>query len=1310
MKKKITSSMEYNSKGLKALIQKFIDKKIFSSGKSMTLLLTLFVLTISIKANAGIGQRGTATSATTTNTTLTINKPSGVVAGDIMIVNITQTGNTATNASRTGWTLIAGSLQGTGAPRRSTILYRKADGTEGGSFAFTLGTGTSSGVGSIIAFSGVDASVFDVTPGSLNTYTGVGTTVTATGITTVTNGSVIVFLAGAGGTSADVYSGWSGTTPTLTEIMDFSYSSVTNSIGAAWGTLATAGGTGNKTATLDANYYWAGILIALKPDVSPGSTQTETFTSSGTFTVPNCVTSLTVEAWGGGGGGTNASSSGRGGGGGGAYTRGIITGLSVGPLSVIVGVAGVAGAGGGASSVSTVVANGGSSNASSNTGGTGGAASAITGFVVASYVGGKGGNGSTGNNNDAGGGGGGSAFTNSVGGNGTNGTNSNTTGGAGGLGTGDGGDGAAADNNPTPQAGSVPGGGGGGRGEDSGTSASGASGQVIITYTLPNNPTITIGSNPTICLGTASANLTYSATTGCPNKYSINFPSGLPNANVTGNNLTGSPIVINTSGASAGTYSGTLTVENSSYGFVSSTYTISVTINPILTPSVTTSITTGTNPTCSGTSITFTATPTNGGTPTYQWTKNGSNISGATSVTYTGVAGTAFVNGDLIRVVMTSTATCASPTTATSLPITMTVNTLSTAPTGISGTLNICSGSSTTLTLTGGSAGTGAVAQWYAVSCGAVPGGTGPSITVSPSSTTTYYVLYTGTCNTTTCASATVTIDSTTSTNGGVSWSNGTPSATKSVVFDGSSATIGADFTGCSLTLINSATVSVTSGFDVTLNGALIISSGTFTLNNNANLIQNNSNYTNSGNIIVNRNSSLLKRLDYTLWSSPVTGQGLYAFSKFTLPNRFYTYTTSSNSYSNSVGFSLTGLQYPSPLISPNGVDGIDDANVPFTNGIGYLIRVPYNHPTTPAVYNGVFTGVANNGDISPTVSTAANGYNAVGNPYPSRLSVPDFIDGNSNITGPLYFWRKTNNSSSDSYATLTKTAYVANGYPGGDTGTGFFNTGNEANWAINIGQGFIVKATSGSTITFTNSMRRSSNANQFFRTSSQTANTAGNGLYWLNLTDNSGVYSQMAVGYSAEGTMGFDRGIDGENINKEFYLTSLIGADEYSIQGRSDFDSSDIVPLSYKALTSGTYSITIDHANGLFTDASQPIYLKDNLTNTINNLNTAAYSFASDAGTFTDRFEIVYQTQLSNTTFTANTVVIYNQNNDFVVNSGNAIMAFIKVFDVRGRLIEEKTKINSNQTTIKGGLANQVLLVQITSEDGIVVTKKVIR
>jgi hypothetical protein len=90
---------------------------------------------------------------------------------------------------------------------------------------------------------------------------------------------------------------------------------------------------------------------------------------------------------------------------------------------------------------------------------------------------------------------------------------------------------------------------------------------------------------------------------------------------------------------------------------------------------------------------------------------------------------------------------------------TVIVNTLSVAPNSISGNTTICSGSSTALTVSGGSVGSGANAKWYTGSCGGTLVGTGNSISVSPSTTTTYFVRYEGTCNTTTCAAVTVIVN-----------------------------------------------------------------------------------------------------------------------------------------------------------------------------------------------------------------------------------------------------------------------------------------------------------------------------------------------------------------------------------------------------------------------------------------------------------------------------------------------------------------------------------------------------------------------
>lgn len=91
----------------------------------------------------------------------------------------------------------------------------------------------------------------------------------------------------------------------------------------------------------------------------------------------------------------------------------------------------------------------------------------------------------------------------------------------------------------------------------------------------------------------------------------------------------------------------------------------------------------------------------------------------------------------------------------------------STAPTGVSGAgVTICPGNTVTLTQTGGSLSSGASYQWYQGSCGGTAAvgtlsGTGnSSITVSPTSTTTYYVRAgagTG-CAATACANGTVTL------------------------------------------------------------------------------------------------------------------------------------------------------------------------------------------------------------------------------------------------------------------------------------------------------------------------------------------------------------------------------------------------------------------------------------------------------------------------------------------------------------------------------------------------------------------------
>jgi Secretion system C-terminal sorting domain/Ig-like domain CHU_C associated len=148
-----------------------------------------------------------------------------------------------------------------------------------------------------------------------------------------------------------------------------------------------------------------------------------------------------------------------------------------------------------------------------------------------------------------------------------------------------------------------------------------------------------------------------------------------------------------------------------------------------------------------------------GGNGTIDFGYGGSNYVNASAIA--GFNNTAGIDGgsggNNTNGVVVLSYTCPDPWNCVS--VTVVVNTLSVAPLSISGISTICNGGNTTLTLVGGSAGTGATAKWYSGSCDGTPEGVGNNITVSPTANTTYYVRYEGTCNTTACASQTVVLN-----------------------------------------------------------------------------------------------------------------------------------------------------------------------------------------------------------------------------------------------------------------------------------------------------------------------------------------------------------------------------------------------------------------------------------------------------------------------------------------------------------------------------------------------------------------------
>lgn len=161
-----------------------------------------------------------------------------------------------------------------------------------------------------------------------------------------------------------------------------------------------------------------------------------------------------------------------------------------------------------------------------------------------------------------------------------------------------------------------------------------ASPSTLVTLTQPAAVTITLGSNPTVCFGTTTANLTYSATTGTPTLYSIDFDAaaeGQGFIDVTDASLPASPIVIAVPGtAAAGTYNATLTVKTNTC--TSASYAITVTVNAA---SVGGSIAPATTAFCASGSTTLTLSGHTGSVTKWQFSTVSDFSSGVTDVANT---------------------------------------------------------------------------------------------------------------------------------------------------------------------------------------------------------------------------------------------------------------------------------------------------------------------------------------------------------------------------------------------------------------------------------------------------------------------------------------------------------------------------------------------------------------------------------------------------------------------------------------------------------------------------------------------------
>jgi hypothetical protein len=193
-------------------------------------------------------------------TTLTLNKPSGTVSGDVMLAAITITGGTGvTFTPPSGWSSVQRHNSTTVIGQE--VWYKVAGGSEPASYDWTW-TGARAASGVISSYSGVDPTTpVDVNGGQANASS---TTITAPSVTTTGTDDLLVgFFGVANG----------GTVTAVSPLTDRTYSAATGAsnltaIRGADEYALNAGSTGTRTATAGNAGVNIGQLVALKPYVS----------------------------------------------------------------------------------------------------------------------------------------------------------------------------------------------------------------------------------------------------------------------------------------------------------------------------------------------------------------------------------------------------------------------------------------------------------------------------------------------------------------------------------------------------------------------------------------------------------------------------------------------------------------------------------------------------------------------------------------------------------------------------------------------------------------------------------------------------------------------------------------------------------------------------------------------------------------------------------------------------------------------------------------------------------------------------------
>lgn len=514
----------------------------------------------------------------------------------------------------------------------------------------------------------------------------------------------------------------------------------------------------------------------------------------------------------------------------------------------------------------------------------------------------------------------------------------------------------------------------------------------------------------------------------------------------------------------------------------------------------------------------------------------------------------------------------------------------------------------------------------------------------------------------------------------GTAWSNTTgPDASLSAIIDADYS--GPAFTAQSLTVNGGKTLTVTdyvSTGDVTNNGNIIVA-------DSANFVQVGTFTAGAVSTFkVRKTTKPVKRLAYINWSSPMNSS-TQTLKQFSFGKKADGTNQSTEGTVNSRFFTYKDNAFVSV-----------DPGAAFIPAAGYLIRTPNDFITAPQVFNAQFEGqIPNSGTINYSHDTIGGDFVMLGNPYPSAISIADFLAANTGITQTVYVW----NSQAEMDANGQYTGSNYNTY----STTGEVPLGTMDGY-LPVGQAFFVQRDGIPATTpfvFNDTMRQTVHDGVFSR-------KATADRFWLELTTPSGSKPQMLFGFNAAATAGYDTeydaGLIGTNADA---LYTTVNHRKLVIDAHGAFSAEDRFALQADFSTAGMYTIRVLKAEGIFAD-SQKIWLKDRQTGTTILISEQPYSFTAQRGSVTDRFTLQFNPDqaLSTDTVVKSGVTLFSTGTEIHAKSAEEITS-LEVYDMSGKLMAV-TRASQKEFTVHVPFKG-VVVVKVNLQNGAVQTKRLI-